>query len=178
MNIYILRHGQTNYNLEGKFQGQIDTILNENGIKQANETKEKLRHINFDIVICSPLKRAIQTAKIVTNKDIITDNRIIERSFGKLEGEYSIPDYEEKLEIYQIETFEELCKRVYKFLEDTIKKYKNQNNILIVTHECIAQVIETYFNDEKNKENWKEYRLETGSYKKYEYRRIRKNRFK
>lgn len=168
MNIYILRHGQTNYNMEGKFQGQIETELNENGIRQANETKKKLENVKFNIVICSPLKRAIQTAKIVTNNEIIIDDRIIERSFGKIEGKHSISDYEEKVDVYNIEKFEELCERVYDFLNNVIKNYKSQDNILIVTHECIAQIIETYFNHEKNQENWKKYRLGTGNYKIYQ----------
>ena len=168
MKIYVLRHGETDYNAEGKFQGQVNTTLNENGLKQANEAKNKLKNVKFDNVISSPLIRAIKTAQIVTDREPAIDNRIIERSFGKLEGKHGIPDYEEKIEEYNIETYEGLCKRVYEFLEDTIRKYIDKENILIATHECIAQIIETYFNKKQNKENWKEYRLKTGDYKAYE----------
>lgn len=168
MKIYILRHGQTNYNAEGRFQGQVNTDLNENGIKQANETKKVLENIKFDIVISSPLKRAMDTAKIVTEVEPIIDNRIMERSFGKLEGEYGIPNYEEKIEEYNVETYESLCERVYSFLNDILTKYRDKQNILIGTHECIAQVIETYFNKKQNKENWKEFRINNAGYKVYE----------
>lgn len=168
MNLYVLRHGETNYNLKGKFQGRINTDLNENGIKQLNNTKIKLQNVTFDIVISSPLNRAIQTAKIITDIKPIIDERIIERSFGMLEGKYSIPDYESKLEKYNIETYEELCERIYDFLNDILEKYKTQHNILLVTHACVAQIIETYFYKEKNKENWKEFKLPNAKYKKYQ----------
>jgi len=167
MNLYILRHGETNYNLEGKFQGRVNTDLNETGIYQSNKTKEKLKKEKFDIVISSPLSRAIETTKIVSNIDPIIDERIIERSFGTLEGTYCIPDYEDKIEIYNIETYEQICERVYDFLNDIIKKYNNKDNILIGTHACVAQIIETYFNKEQNKTNWKEFKLKNAEYKKY-----------
>lgn len=168
MNLYILRHGETDYNLEGKFQGRVNTALNETGIKQSYKTKEKLEKIKFDIVISSPLDRAVQTTKIVTNINPIIDERIVERSFGTLEGEYSIPDYENKIKMYNIETYEQICERVYDFLNDILKKYKNTDNILIGTHSCVAQIIETYFNKNLNKTNWKEFKLKNAEYKKYQ----------
>lgn len=168
MNIYILRHGKTDYNVQGRFQGQIDIELNKTGIEQAYKTKRLLCNINFDLIISSPLKRAIQTANIVTdNKNLKIDNRIIERSFGTLEGKYGISDFEEKLDVYNIETFSSLCNRVYSFLNDLEKSYANFNNILIVTHEGIAQIIETYFNKNMNISNWKTFRLQTANFKKY-----------
>lgn len=168
MNLYVLRHGETNYNLEGKFQGRVNTNLNETGIKQANKTQKQLKNINFDFIISSPLNRAIQTTRIVTNTEPTIDERIIERSFGKLEGKPCIPDYENKIEIYNIETYEQLCKRVYNFLNDIIKKYKNKDNVLVGTHACVAQIIETYFNKKQNKINWKEFQLKNAEYKVYQ----------
>lgn len=70
-------------------QGRADTPLNENGLIQATETKNKLLNINIDLIICSPLLRAKQTADIINenrNITIIYDDRIIERGFGELEG--------------------------------------------------------------------------------------------
>lgn len=86
MIIYVLRHGQTNYNLEGKFQGQVDVPLNALGIAQAKEVGKSLFNVQFNLVFSSPLTRALQTARYATNQNIIEDNRIIERSFGLLEG--------------------------------------------------------------------------------------------
>ena len=86
MKLYVLRHGETDYNKEGIFQGQNNIDLNEEGIKQAQITAKSLENIFFDKVYVSPLKRAIETAKIVTNNELEIDDRIKERSFGKLEG--------------------------------------------------------------------------------------------
>lgn len=167
MNIYVLRHGETDYNLQGKFQGQTNIPLNEIGIQHANNTKKQLANIKFDLVISSPLDRAIQTTKIVTNINPIIDERIIERSFGKLEGQSSIYDFEEKIEEYNIETYEQLCERIYSFLDDLIKQHLDKENVLVGTHACVTQIIETYFNKNKNKSNWKDCYLKNAEYKVY-----------
>lgn len=167
MNLYVLRHGESDYNLQGKFQGQVNTLLNQTGINQANKTKKELKHIKFDIVISSPLSRAVETTKIVTNINPIIDKRIIERSFGKLEGKSSICDFEEKIEEYNIETYEQLCERIYSFLDDLIEQCSDKKNVLVGTHACVAQIIETYFNKNKNKSNWKDCYLKNAEYKVY-----------
>ena len=164
MNIFVLRHGQTHLNIEGKFQGQIDTNLNETGKQQVQKSKETLKKINFDAVFVSPLKRTIETAKIVTNKELIIDKRIIERSFGILEGNPSVPDYEEKSEYYKVESLQNVQQRVYSFLDEITEKYKDAENILIVTHEAIAQNINEYFNKTND---LKKFRLNTGNFAKY-----------
>ena len=84
--IYIVRHGQTNDNVIGRYGGRIDTPLNQKGIKQAYELHEKLKNDKFDKVFVSPLQRAYQTADIICSNEKIKDERIIERDNGKLEG--------------------------------------------------------------------------------------------
>ena len=84
--IYIVRHGQTDWNVEGRNQGRTDIELNETGIEQAKETAKKLEDKNFDLVFSSPLKRAYKTAQIICNNNIILDSRLIERCNGDLEG--------------------------------------------------------------------------------------------
>ena len=168
MEIYVLRHGQTDYNVQGKFQGQVDIKLNKIGIEQARKTSIKLKDIKFDKIIVSPLSRAIETAKIVSNNEIEIDDRIIERSFGKLEGKQSVKNYEDKMEYYEIESMQNLFKRVYDFLDELKTKYKNSKyRILLVTHEGIAQVIQCYFEGIPKKDMHIKYRLNTGDYKKY-----------
>lgn len=164
MKIYVLRHGQTELNVQGKFQGRIDTELTEIGKNQVEKSKKELEEIKFDYVFASPLKRAIDTAKIVTKHDIITDKRLIERSFGSLEGKDSIPDYEEKIDFYGVEKIKDVKSRVYNFLDEIKNKYSDKDNILIVTHEGVAQVINSYFN---RIYDIKEFRLNTGSYTVY-----------
>ncbi len=137
--LYIVRHGQTDWNVLGKRQGHVDNPLNETGIKQAKELQLLLKDISFDKVFSSPLKRAIDTAKIITNKKIIVDERLIERNNGKLEGLTKeqikkIKDsgnYDDKS--YGVETPEEMQNRAERFLKEILEKYPNQD-ILVVTH--------------------------------------------
>ena len=165
MKIYVLRHGQTNYNIEGKFQGQIDIKMNKKGEEQTDKVATELNKIHFDVIFCSPLSRTQNTAQKIKNSKIKIDERIIERSFGSLEGKKGISDFEENIEKYNIEPIEKLTLRVNNFLDEVLEKNKNMKNILIVTHEGIAQVINLYFN--KNS-NLKEFRLGTGEYTSYE----------
>lgn len=84
--IYIVRHGETDWNVEGRYAGRIDVDINNVGKEQAQKIKEKLKDTDFYKVFSSPLKRAYNTAKIICDNDIETDDRIIERSNGELEG--------------------------------------------------------------------------------------------
>ena len=87
MNIYIVRHGQTDSNkIKDRFGGRVDVLLNDTGRDEARELKSKLEGITFDRVYSSPLKRAYETATIISDNNIIVDDRIIERSNGDLEG--------------------------------------------------------------------------------------------
>ena len=83
------RHGQTEWNVLGKVQGRADIGLNEKGKQQAEETRKTLENEKIDLIICSPLLRAKQTAEIINknrNIPIIYDDDIIERDFGEFEG--------------------------------------------------------------------------------------------
>ena len=87
--IYIIRHGQTDWNIEHRTQGQTDIALNTNGIKQAELITEKIANSKIDSIISSDLKRAYMTAQIINkkfNKKIETDKRLREFCFGTLEG--------------------------------------------------------------------------------------------
>lgn len=90
-NIYIFRHGQTELNAKGIFQGQKNNPeLNEQGIKQAQGLADRLIEKKLDIIYTSPLQRAIQTAEIANFKlqvPIIIENELIEGNFGIAEGQ-------------------------------------------------------------------------------------------
>lgn len=89
MRLYILRHGETDWNKELRLQGQTDISLNEKGRQLARVTGDALREITFDLVISSPLSRAVETAKLVLGgRDIpiLLDKRIQEIGFGVMEG--------------------------------------------------------------------------------------------
>ena len=65
MEILLTRHGQTEWNLLGKVQGKADIELNKKGMQQAEETRYYLENEKIDLILCSPLKRAVQTAEII-----------------------------------------------------------------------------------------------------------------
>lgn len=151
MNLYIVRHGQTDYNVKHIIQGITNTKLNNTGIMQANNLKKQIDELDIDLIICSPLQRTKQTANIITDgRDIETiyDNRIIERCAGKLEGKsdkyydhIKVWDYKLNTDLNQdIEKVQDLFKRTKLFLNDIEKKY-NDKNILIVTHEATIRAI-------------------------------------
>lgn len=86
MKLYLVRHGETDWNKVKKIQGQVDIPLNQFGKRLAEETAEGLRDIPFDLCISSPLSRAHETARIILyGKDIpiIKDARIEEMAFGE-----------------------------------------------------------------------------------------------
>jgi len=84
-----LRHGATDWNRQGRFQGRTDNPLNDDGIAQAHAAAEKLRAIELGHVVSSPLLRAVQTAEIIANiaaKTVTLDQGLIELDFGSFEG--------------------------------------------------------------------------------------------
>ncbi len=101
MVIYVIRHGETDWNTKHWLQGTTDIPLNQNGIEVAKITAEALKEVPFDVIFSSPLKRALQTAEILRRDrqiPLIVDERLREISFGSYEGMcckgdgYNIPD--------------------------------------------------------------------------------------
>jgi len=86
--VLLIRHGETNWNILGKFQGCTDIDLAEEGIKQAKLLKNRLKG-DFDYIYASPLSRALKTANILaahTNKEVMIAPEITEINFGEWEG--------------------------------------------------------------------------------------------
>lgn len=153
--IYVVRHGHTDWNDNKITMGRKDIPLNELGIEEANNTSKLLEKINFDLIICSPLIRAKQTADIINknrNNQIIFDERIIERNMGNLEGKPYTNDNSQIWDINintnnnNIETMEEFKNRVYDFLIEIENKYSDKN-VLLVTHGGVSALINCYYND-------------------------------
>ncbi|KIU52928.1 MULTISPECIES: histidine phosphatase family protein [Bradyrhizobium] len=85
-----LRHGTTDWNREGRFQGLTDNALNADGIAEAHAAARRLAGVAVAAIVASPLRRAVQTAEVVAatlSKDISIDAGIIECDFGSLEGQ-------------------------------------------------------------------------------------------
>jgi alpha-ribazole phosphatase len=143
MDIYLIRHGRTNCNLNNIYAGETDSSLSDEGIKQINLLKEKLKNENFDIVYVSPMKRTLETAKILGFKGVI-DERIREVNFGLFEGltfkeiEKKYPKDCKKWEDNYIdfrfpegEGLTDVYKRTSEFIDDIPQKY---NKVLVITH--------------------------------------------
>lgn len=172
--IYIVRHGQTDYNLLGRIAGRIDIPLNDKGKQNAYDVKKKLKDIKFDKVYSSPLIRAYETAKIITNLPIIKDKRIIERDNGELEGRLKseiidMPDFNDPNETkYNIENIIDFKKRINDFLDDITKE--DCDNILIVTHAGVGIYMRCFFEGDPKDNNYISYKINNGEIIKYHVR--------
>lgn len=171
--IYIVRHGQTDWNVEKRYMGWCDIPLNEKGLDQAQKTSELLKDIKFDYVFSSPLKRALMTAKTITNKRIKKDERIKERCNGQLEGKLksetegmidftSLEDNE-----IGVENLNHFRERIYNFLDDIKANYKGKN-VLIVTHAGVSIYMKCYFEGEPKDGNYNNYKLKNCEVLTYE----------
>ena len=89
MKLYIVRHGETDWNKKRRIQGQVDIPLNDFGRSLARKTAKGLSGIPFEVCYTSPLGRAKETARLILEgrkTPILEDQRIIEMSFGDYEG--------------------------------------------------------------------------------------------
>lgn len=156
MKLLVTRHGQTDWNIEGKIQGSVDNLLNDEGINQARKGIEIIKNTDIDLIICSTLTRAKQTADILNenrNVKIIYDSRIAERNYGEYEGRKTAEvNFTEFFEYYKNkpcrngESIQDLFNRIYSFLDDLKQNYNNYNRILLVSHGDVSRAINCYFN--------------------------------
>ena len=154
----LLRHGQTDWNIQRLYQGQEDIPLNDNGKRQAEEAAETLKNVPIDIAYCSDLQRAVETAKTVLryhpSVPLMIDKRIRERSFGEYEGKpyqkdlmnptdsnetnkkrdslnFKFPQGESLLDVYE---------RANSFYNDILQKHPNET-VLIVSHGTFLSIL-------------------------------------
>ena len=160
MNLYIMRHGETEWNRQGRLQGSVDIPLNENGIALAKKTREGLKaeQICFDMVFTSPYQRAEKTAEIIIDGGdipLIREPRIREMNFGKYEGVKvreldTNPAYKAFNKCFEdpvhyqceddAESYEQVFARVDSFLKDTILPLADScENVLVVCHGAVIR---------------------------------------
>ncbi len=163
MKIHFVRHGQTDFNADKVIKpGYANHDLNQTGIRQAREVRDKLQNENFDLIISSPLRRAKTTAEIINelyDLPIIFDDRLREREFGKVaENGYiadsgiwhQMFDFDDELITEDGERVTDFFHRVYDFLDEIHEKYPDKR-ILIVSHGGVRHPFHAYF----NKLEWK-----------------------
>lgn len=156
MKIYITRHGETLWNKENRRQGWKNSDLTEMGIEDAKRLGERLKSITFDRIYCSPLGRAIETARYIKGEKetpIIICEDLKEINFGVWEGmsnaeidalyaEQNFKFWNKPHEYVPVEgeTYDSLINRTEKVLNQIIEKEKG-NTILIVTHGVTKKAI-------------------------------------
>lgn len=158
--IYLVRHGQTDWNLFKRCNGVTDTFLNITGIEQAKQQAQNLKNVCFDACFCSPLVRACQFCEILYKDSIVVDDRLTEICCGNFEGKQ-----ETLLMMISLwlsfkngsngtERFDMFIKRNCDLCDEITEKYSGKN-VLIVTHAANARVINYYFNGKPTKYNFK-----------------------
>ncbi len=151
---WLVRHGQTDWNLEGRFQGQADMPLNQTGLNQAYELAEKLKGVHFHAIYSSDLVRALQTARALANGHIIQiDRRLREVNQGEWEGMHygTIKDlYPSQIQKRRDdplnarppggESLPELARRVLECIDEIAERHPAQR-VLIVSHGLTIGVV-------------------------------------
>ncbi len=162
--IYIFRHGQTEYNKHKRFTGWKESKLTKLGIKQAQKVAKFLKNKHIDIAIQTRLSRSKDTLKPVLKshpecRKVIVDNRMIERSYGNLQGKYHkniIKKYGKKqFDLWHRgyntappkgESIKMVEKRVLSFIKWLLKFIKkNKFNVVISAHGNSMRPFRRYF---------------------------------
>ena len=160
MKLYVARHGQTDWNSRNLVCGSTNLPLTEKGTKQAEALGERVKNLGIDVIIASPMIRAQQTAKAVsdaTGLPIITDERLREHDYGTFEGvdrgndEYWAQKYQFAAKFPEGESVLQLAQRVYNVIDDVKKTYPDKT-VLLVCHGGVSRMIKTYFEDMSNEE--------------------------
>lgn len=154
--IYLIRHGQSEWNVLNKIQGQVNTELTELGKKQGQAIANRLMNSNIDFIYSSDLNRALDTAKIIAekiNKPLVINESLREINFGVWEGLTGIElrkDYKEeqktwrkspeKLILPGAESLEVLSERVMKWMNSILKENCGKD-IAIVSHSATLKIM-------------------------------------
>lgn len=159
---YFVRHGQTIWNVENKICGATDIELTEWGHSQAIQLGEEVvkQGIHVDEILYSPLIRAAETARHISQVTGIparVEMRLKEQNFGKYEGTARNGEEFKEAKAHFVDRYEggesmlHLAQRIYNLLDD-IKAESEDKTYMLVAHNGIARVVESYFRDMTNEE--------------------------
>lgn len=160
--IYIVRHGQTEWNLLGKTQGHGNSDLTPKGIEQAELLADSMTKYPIDYIYSSDLGRAYQTAEIIGNKlsiEVEKTEALREMNFGTWEGRIIKDIIEEDPELYKMwrnephlakipqgETLSQIKERTDAFIKEINEKYDGKH-IVLVTHSLCTRIMLLSFLD-------------------------------
>lgn len=167
LKLYIVRHGETEWNVIKRFQGQLNTPLTEKGMEKLVETGKKLKNILFDQVYTSELGRTVASAEIILNENNGYKNNKLELQklaelnevyFGVWQGLtyeevflkypeegnnyfYNVKNY--KAENVEAEKLEDALERFLKGINKILDSHES-GNILVVTHGTVFEMFMNY----------------------------------
>ncbi|ERI93081.1 phosphoglycerate mutase family protein [Clostridiales bacterium oral taxon 876 str. F0540] len=169
LRLYITRHGETEWNIQGRMQGWKNSNLTAKGVSNAKALGESLKGVEFKKVYCSPLDRTRHTAELIlSGRDIpvVYDENLREIHLGQLEGlnqeeiKEIYPEFGshfwESPHLYKAKSGEDFYKvreRVLKVL-DRIMSENTEGNILIVTHGVVLKTFHAYFKNLPMEKLW------------------------
>ena len=160
MKVYVARHGQTEWNAQNRICGRTDVELTEEGRRQAEELAESLTGRGVDVILASPMKRAIETARAVSRRcgvPVEVDRRLIEQDYGIYEGADRLdPGFGAVKRTFAVrypggESMMDVAGRVYPLLKELKDRYPGRT-VLLVCHGGVCRVIRSYFEDMTNEE--------------------------
>jgi broad specificity phosphatase PhoE len=143
MRIYLLRHGETEWNVDGRIQGQLDVPLSDRGIRQARGWRPYFDRIELAGVYSSALSRAMDTAMLATGRPPCIIPELNERCFGELQGKVWPRQIETVLDFSPPggETREQLENRVREAFNQIVSSHNRSAEVLIVCHGGSSRVI-------------------------------------
>ena len=157
LRIILVRHGETTWNVEGRYQGQEDTPLSERGMAQAARLAEGLADVTIDRAISSPLKRSFITAETVCGRHgiaVSADARLSEINHGSWEGQLATeiqaayPEdfarWHSQPHLVQMpdggENLEDVRRRVRDAFDDYARDYDGET-LLVAAHDAVNKAI-------------------------------------
>lgn len=156
--IYVVRHGETEWNAIDKVLGRSDIPLDAKGIEQARELARSMRGLEIDEILTSPLSRARQTAEFIsaeTGVEYRVDERLIEQDFGRFEGiDRFDPEYQAAKREYFVrypggESYFDMAARVFPLIKEI---EASGRNVVLATHGGICRIIRNYYEDMSNED--------------------------
>lgn len=190
--IYLMRHGETEWNVEEKFQGQLNSPLTLNGIKKIENTAKQLENVDFKAVYVSQMGRTQDTAKIIVdNNRYLSSNKKIQlqqmRELNEIHfGIWQGMTYKEILEKYPEEGYnyfnnpnkyeawvtggEDLEEGLERFINglNKIVEFEKNGNILVVTHGTVLELFFNYLENRKIDDLDERKLIKNGDFKVYE----------
>ncbi|EAG3840851.1 alpha-ribazole phosphatase [Listeria monocytogenes] len=167
MQLIFVRHGETDWNVAKKYCGQLDVALNENGVRQMEQLREKLEDYSVDLVVTSDLTRVKQSANILSNAKVVRFSSLNEMDFGDFEG-YTYQEISTKFP----EAWNEYCnnwqtalfpngesfpifyERVVATLEAEMEKWQQFDTVLLVGHLGVLRVIALFLQKQTIAQYW------------------------